>query len=92
MEEVFEKIENLLKAFYPVLYLTSFEYERTKQKVRTVIGNISTNNNVYEWNCVDGLKKIEKDTRLEIEDMARIPVICIKWYIVNPGRFSWNKY
>ena len=69
MEEVFEKIENLLKAFYPVLYLTSFEYERTKQKVRTVIGNISTNNNVYEWNCVDGLKKIEKDTRLEIEDM-----------------------
>ena len=66
MEEVFEKIENLLKAFYPVLYLTSFEYERTKQKVRTVIGNISTNNNVYEWNCVDGLKKIRK--RYSIRD------------------------
>ena len=75
MEEVFEKIENLLKAFYPVLYLTSFEYERTKQKVRTVIGNISTNNNVYEWNCVDGLKKIEKDTRLEIEDMEEPELI-----------------
>lgn len=38
MDEIFKKIEALLSAYYPVLYLTSFEYERTKQKIRTVVG------------------------------------------------------
>lgn len=69
MDEIFKKIEALLKAFYPVLYLTSFEYERTKQKVRTAIADVSTNNHIYEWNCVEGLRRIEKDSRNEIENM-----------------------
>ncbi len=69
MDDVFKKIEALLKAFYPVLYLTSFEYERTKQKVRTAIADVSTNNHIYEWNCVEGLRLIEKDSRKEIENM-----------------------
>lgn len=59
MDEVFKKIEALLRAFYPVLYLTSYEYERTKQKVRTVIADASTNNHIYEWNCVEGLRLID---------------------------------
>lgn len=69
MDEVFKKIEALLNAFYPVLYLTSYEYERTKQKVRTAIADVSTHNHVYEWNCVEGLRLIEEDTRKEIENM-----------------------
>lgn len=69
MDEVFKKIEALLKAFYPVLYLTSFEYERTKQKVRTAVADVSTHNHIYEWNCVEGLKLVDKDSRKEIENM-----------------------
>jgi hypothetical protein len=26
----FEQIQDMLKAYYPVLYLTSFEYDRTR--------------------------------------------------------------
>ena len=69
MDEVFKKIEALLKAFYPVLYLTSFEYERTKQKVRTAVADVSTHNHIYEWNCVEGLRLVDKDSRKEIENM-----------------------
>ena len=69
MDGVFKKIEALLKAFYPVLYLTSFEYERTKQKVRTAVADVSTHNHIYEWNCVEGLKLVDKDSRKEIENM-----------------------
>ena len=69
MDEIFKKIEALLQAYYPVLYLTSFEYERTKQKVRTAIGNVSSKNNIYEWNCVEGLSLLEKEGRKEVENM-----------------------
>ena len=69
MDDVFKKIEYLLKSFYPVIYLTSFEYERTKQKVRTAIVDVSTHNHIYEWNCVDGLILVDKNSRSEIENM-----------------------
>lgn len=85
MDEVFLKIEALLKAFYPVLYLTSFEYERTKQKVRTAIGDVSTHNHIYEWNCVEGLKLIEKDSRKEIENMEE-PEELLKYILAITDR------
>lgn len=69
MDDVFKKIEYLLKSFYPVIYLTSFEYERTKQKVRTAIADVSMHNHIFEWNCVDGLKLVDKDSRNKIENM-----------------------
>lgn len=53
----YEQIQNMLKAFYPVLYLTSFEYDRTKQKLRGVAKNLNKDYQFYEWNCVDGLGK-----------------------------------
>ena len=33
MEAIYGKIKDMLNAYYPVLYLTSFEYDRTKQKI-----------------------------------------------------------
>ena len=69
MDEIFNKIEALRNAFYPVLYLTSFEYERTKQKVRTAVGDVATKNQIYEWNCVDGLFLVKKESRDQIENM-----------------------
>ena len=58
METIYTKIKDMLKAYYPVIYLTSFEYERTKQKIDGIITSLrSEQNNVrlYNWNCVDGL-------------------------------------
>lgn len=80
MDDVFKKIEYLLKSFYPVIYLTSFEYERTKQKVRTAIIDVSTHNHIYEWNCVDGLNLVDKDSRSEIENMEE-PEELLKYII-----------
>ncbi len=55
--DTFEQIRDMLKAYYPILYLTTFEYDRTKQKLRGVAKNLDKNFQFYEWNCVDGLGK-----------------------------------
>lgn len=54
---VYEQIKDMLKAYYPVLYLTTFEYERSKQKIQSIVKTIGKDYLYYEWNCVDGLKK-----------------------------------
>ena len=54
---IYEQIQSMLKAYYPVLYLTTFEYERTKQKIQSIVKTIGKDYLYYEWNCVDGLKK-----------------------------------
>lgn len=51
------QIQDMLKAFYPVLYLTTFEYDRTKQKLIGIAKNMNKNFQFYEWNCVDGLSQ-----------------------------------
>jgi ATP-dependent 26S proteasome regulatory subunit len=53
----FEQIQDMLKAYYPALYLTSFEYDRTKQKLRGIAKSLDRSYLFYEWNCVDGLRK-----------------------------------
>lgn len=53
----FDQIQDMLKAYYPVLYLTTFEYDRTKQKLRGIAKNLKKNYKFYEWNCVNGLAK-----------------------------------
>ena len=55
--DTFNQIQDMLKAYYPILYLTTFEFDRTKQKLRGVAKNLSKNFQFYEWNCVDGLGK-----------------------------------
>lgn len=56
---VFEQIQNMLKAYYPVLYLTTFEYDRTKDKIKGIVKDLKKDYTYYEWNCVDGLKKTD---------------------------------
>lgn len=53
-KSITEQIENMLRAYYPVLYLTSFEYVRTKQKMQGIISKIDKEYKYYEWNSVDG--------------------------------------
>lgn len=62
MEAVYSKIKDMLKAYYPVLYLTSYEYDRTKQKIEGIVNILRSENKnlrLFNWNCVDGLRLIE---------------------------------
>ena len=64
MEAVYSKIKDMLKAFYPVLYLTSFEYDRTKQKIEGIINVLRFEGKdvrIFNWNCVDGLRGLNGD-------------------------------
>ena len=44
MEDIFEKFKLMLKAYYPVFYLQTFEYERTKDKIWGVVDSIRKEN------------------------------------------------
>jgi SpoVK/Ycf46/Vps4 family AAA+-type ATPase len=57
MNTQIEQIQDMLKAWYPVLYFTTFEYEKTKQELRGIAKVMERNYQFYEWNCVDGLYK-----------------------------------
>lgn len=62
MEAVYSKIKDMLKAYYPALYLTSYEYDRTKQKIEGIVNILRSENKnlrLFNWNCVDGLRLIE---------------------------------
>lgn len=37
MEDIFQKLILMIRAYYPVLYLYSFEYYRTKQKIKGIV-------------------------------------------------------
>lgn len=51
----FSQISDMLRAYYPVIYLTTFEYDRTKQKIRGIAKNLNADYHYFEWNSVDGL-------------------------------------
>lgn len=64
MEAIYGKIKNMLNAYYPVLYLTSFEYDRTKQKIDGIINSLRSEKKevrLFNWNCVEGLNLITVD-------------------------------
>jgi AAA+ superfamily predicted ATPase len=64
MEVIYGKIKDMLNAYYPVLYLTSFEYERTKQKIDGIISSLRSEKKevrLFNWNCVEGLNLITTD-------------------------------
>jgi len=45
----------LLKARYPILYISSFEEERVEYTINKVIKTYS-NKSIYAWNFIDGYK------------------------------------
>ncbi len=68
---IFEQISDMLKAYYPVLYLNTYEYDRTKQKLRGILKNEKQPFDYYYWNAVDGMVKhhLEDSTLKEIENL-----------------------
>jgi len=77
---IYEQIKNMLKAYYPVLYLTTFEYVRTKQKIQSIAETIGKDYLYYEWNCVDGLKvKNTEDGTMKIVANQEEPEELLKY-------------
>lgn len=69
MEAIYSKIKDMLKAYYPVLYLTSFEYDRTKQKIEGIINILKSEGRgvrLFNWNCVSGLRDLSSDNPLPV--------------------------
>ncbi len=73
------QIQDMLKAYYPVIYLTTFEYNRTKQKLIGIAKNLNKNYQFYEWNCVDGLSQIDlKDSSITFLENIEEPEQLLK--------------
>jgi AAA+ superfamily predicted ATPase len=68
---IFEQISDMLKAYYPILYLNTFEYDRTKQKIRGIIKTEKQDFDVYQWNAVNGMSKhdLSNATITEIQNL-----------------------
>ncbi|MCB0536646.1 MAG: AAA family ATPase [Bacteroidetes bacterium] len=74
----------MMKAYYPVLYLTSFEYDRTKQKLRGIAKTLNKNYQFYEWNCVDGLNKRDLiDSKITYIENNEDPEQLLKYIIAQ---------
>ena len=73
MEDVFQKLILMIRAYYPVLYLHSYEYYRTKQKIKGIVELLRREGkkvNYYKWDGVYGLVQILPDkTEIRIERM-----------------------
>jgi len=73
MEDVFQKLVLMIRAYYPVLYLHSYEYYRTKQKIKGIVELLRREGkkvNYYQWDCVYGLVQFLPDkTEKRIERM-----------------------
>ena len=62
--DTFGQIQDMLKAYYPILYLTTFEYDRTKQKLRGVAKNLNKNFQFYWLFFSIKIWSSRKDTRV----------------------------
>lgn len=53
MTDVFDEIKSMMRANFPLIYLTTTEYGRATQKLRTLCFKQDIKFNV--WDAVDGL-------------------------------------
>lgn len=82
----------MLNAYYPVLYLTSFEYNRTKQKINGIINSLRTEKidreiRLFNWNCVEGLCNISDGNSRYLGEEYDEPEMVLK-YILNNKEVS----
>lgn len=77
-KSIFDKIQYMLEAHYPILYLTTFEYDRTRQKVHGILRNLKGEVNVHEWDCVNGLVLCKNDFYTPILIDGDEPIVELK--------------
>ncbi|MGB0862645.1 MAG: AAA family ATPase [Saprospiraceae bacterium] len=61
MDNTFDDIKLMLKANYPLLYLTTAEYNRITQKLRSVAFRMEYH--FHSWDCVSGLKTHQRKSQ-----------------------------
>lgn len=94
MEAIYGKIKDMLNAYYPVLYLTSFEYDRTKQKIDGIINSLKSDKKevrLFNWNCVEGLNECAASGKELIVDPESDETIveaseALKYVLKNPNQ------
>ncbi|KAA6341086.1 ATP-dependent zinc metalloprotease FtsH [termite gut metagenome] len=67
MEDIFLNIKNMIKANFPLLYLTTSEYSRVTQKIRTIAFGLDYD--FHAWDCVDGLQTHVKDQSNKLKEV-----------------------
>ena len=67
MEDTFSNIKEMIKANFPLLYLTTSEYSRVTQKIRTIAYGMDYA--FHTWDCVDGLQTHEKDQSNKLKEV-----------------------
>lgn len=85
MESIYTKIKDMLSAYYPVFYLNSFEYDRTKQKIEGIAELLRSEDKkvrIYNWNCVEGLMEKSPDGSKYLGEEYDEPEMVLK-YIYN---------
>jgi len=91
MEAIYSKIKDMLKAYYPVLYLTSFEYDRTRQKIVGIINSLKSDNSkqirLFNWNCVEGLCEMSENGFRYLGEEYDEPEMTLK-FILNDKETS----
>ncbi len=85
MEPVFEKLKDMLNAYYPTFYLQSYEYNRTWMKIQSISKSFMAKGidvHLFRWNCVEGLLELKVDGNMPIkvdgEDVVE-PAMVLKY-------------
>jgi ATP-dependent 26S proteasome regulatory subunit len=65
MDNTFDDIKAMLNANYPLIYLTTTEYGRVIQKLRSI--SFRLDYEFHSWDCVDGLKTHYRDNENRVE-------------------------
>lgn len=69
MEDVFNNIKDMLKANFPLLYLTTSEYSRVTQKIRSIA--YSMDYQFHTWDCVDGLQTHVRNESNKLKEVTK---------------------
>ena len=70
MEPVFDKLKDMLNAYYPTFYLLSYEYNRTWMKIQSISKSFISKGadvHLYKWNCVEGLLELKAEGNMAVK-------------------------
>ncbi|MDR3327334.1 MAG: hypothetical protein LBT04_04300 [Prevotellaceae bacterium] len=69
MDDTFSNIKDMIKANFPLLYLTTSEYSRVTQKIRTIAFGLDYD--FHTWDCVDRLQTHKKDQSNKLDKVEK---------------------
>jgi len=77
-----EELSILIEARYPLIYLVTFEEERSEQAIATIVQNSKRQREVYVWTVTRGLTQYSRDqARNTVQSNTVSPQAAIEWVI-----------